>query len=255
MVEARRSVTAGHGLVTGWSRRGGPYAVTAGHAQSRRCGLGHGHHGSEPLGRRPIPLALATEECSGTIRSLARRTLGRASLAPVAEAAGRSARPAPVMLARSQPRSWPTLVKTRRDPRSRRRSKRSQGQTAPAAGQSLPRRPRCQDHALAAAGRLDSKPSDRLHHRAPPPESDLWASAVAPRAKVRAWVGLGLSGAGSVVEVAWAGPDPAGGKGSRAPVERPIECWARSCLISSDQGPAEGTSPNGLLVMIVGQCS
>jgi hypothetical protein len=39
-------------LFTGRSRRGGPYAVTARHAPSRRCGFGHGSHGA---GRRPGP--------------------------------------------------------------------------------------------------------------------------------------------------------------------------------------------------------
>jgi hypothetical protein len=40
-------------LVTGRSRRGGPYAVTARHAQSRRCGFGHGRHGAGPAARAP----------------------------------------------------------------------------------------------------------------------------------------------------------------------------------------------------------
>jgi hypothetical protein len=59
-------------LVTGRSRRGGPYAVTARHAQSRRCGFGHCRHDG------PGPLALATLEslvherlaCATAVRSL-----------------------------------------------------------------------------------------------------------------------------------------------------------------------------------------
>ena len=48
-VEARRLVTAGHGLVTsGWPVRG-----HAGHGQSRRCRSGHGRHGVGPAARPP----------------------------------------------------------------------------------------------------------------------------------------------------------------------------------------------------------
>jgi hypothetical protein len=38
-------------LVTGRSRRGGSYAGTSGHAQSRRRWLGHGRHGAGPAAR------------------------------------------------------------------------------------------------------------------------------------------------------------------------------------------------------------
>ena len=74
--------------------------------------------------------------------------------------------------------------------RSRRRSKMSQGQHGPAAGQCLPRRLRRQDRALAAARRLGSKlPIASTEPVRPSPTS--WPVHVAPRAEARAWVGIG----------------------------------------------------------------
>jgi hypothetical protein len=55
----------------------------------------------------------------------------------------------------------------RATPRSRLRSKMSQGRNGPAAGQGLPRRHRRQDRALAAARRLVNKSSDRIHRASP----------------------------------------------------------------------------------------
>ena len=86
--------TARSRLVTGWSRRGGPCAVTAGHAQSRRCGSRHGRHGrhgSKSPGRRPIPrhagvarprhACLRDQRCVRSVRRESQRPLEPSSAA------------------------------------------------------------------------------------------------------------------------------------------------------------------------------
>ena len=86
--------TARSRLVTGWSRRGGPCAVTAGHAQSRRCGSRHGRHGrhgSKSPGLRPIPrhagvarprhACLRDQRCVRSVRRESQRPLEPSSAA------------------------------------------------------------------------------------------------------------------------------------------------------------------------------
>jgi hypothetical protein len=147
-------------LVTGRSRRGCPYAVTARHGPSRPV-----TSLSRPSRRRaggPGPLALATLEllvhetlaCATGVPSLcAARAATSARATLRCPAFGRVA--AHVISPRPQVASSIQNV-----PRHK----------MPAAGQKLPRRHRRQDRTLAAARRLGSKSPDRLH-RAPPPRS------------------------------------------------------------------------------------
>ena len=154
-------------------------AVAGCHSPSRRAD-GPGHVLLTTLGS----LAHATLACATEVATALRDTR-------------RYARPSRYPLNRCQSRRWSRTARVaghvpRATPRSRLRSKMSQGRNGPAAGQGLPRRHRRQDRALAAARRLVNKSSDRLHRAFPLRARLVGRCSKPPVAEARAWVGIGL---------------------------------------------------------------